>query len=642
MKTLFKLLASGIACVMIGLPEPCEAQPTLDDFGYGKMVTKRAVATAVILVNFTNAPTDVATPYRMGDELVGTDYRGAEQHYSNWFFSRTTSPQSVNGYFHEVSNGRFQWTHAAVRMLTVPTNVLYRVFFASEPDGPAADRAYFSEMIGRAMDQGLNLMQYDLPSNGGDGDGELIPSECTIQLLINDRTLRGGGARPWPGIPGRVTYSGNVTFQEFQIGLPVVVEELVHVLQDWVCGDIYGPSGMSALFTAISGNTAVHLDSWHKLNLAWCEPRRHPLTQPGQFTLPAAQLMETNGPVILYDPDRGTREFFVVEYRTTNTAGAGSGYDAQVKDSGLVIWHAQSEAAGNVANFTQAYFPTAQADWRRCMNCRSLFRTTQTNWPCGEGTYVRHVPEDGGDDKHIRLDPGVGGVLGWHGCSKCGQLFYFPNLLSSVCPAGGPHQSSGNVVSIRHNDDPEALGTRNWEHCTQCQTLFRPKSLGKDENDKEIWDYGNCAAGGTHTNVLGEVPYTLLWNDGVRTIMTEGSPNLWRSRGDAWHSGDLTPPLRWFDGTRSKARVKVRDFQPGADRITIDILPNADAWVDFGYGGAEDGSFDRPFNTFTEGTDAVDAGGVLHIKAGTSSETRHVNKAMKIESYGGPATVGRH
>ncbi len=638
MKTLFKLLAAVIACAVLGLPTVCKSQPTLEDFGYGKMVTKRAVATAVILVNFTNAPADVATPYTMGGQLVGTDYRGAEQHYSNWFFSRTTSPRSVNGYFHETSNGRFQWTPAPVCMLTVPTNVLYRVFFASEPDGPHADRAYFSEMIGRAMDQGLNLTQYDLPSNGGDGNGVLIPAECTIQLLINDKTLRGGGARNWYGIPGRVTYSGKVTFQEFQIGLPVVVEELVHVLQDGICGDIYGISGMSDRFTAISGNTAVHLDSWHKLNLAWCEPRRHPLTQPGQFTLPAAQLMETNGPVILYDPIRGTREFFVLEYRTTNTVSSGGGYDAQVKDNGLVIWHAQVNGAGVVADYTPTYFPGAEANWRRCAHCFNLFYNHGDTRPCAlSGT--NHVAQDG----HIALpcdNPAAEGVPGWRWCQKCGQLYYHPNQAVSVCSAGGQHLSGACDYRLRHDDDPEALGQRGWLHCGKCQSLYKPH-IYEDPRDTWHTNAGICKVSGPHESIAHTNSYTVFWNEGVRTIMTEGSPDLSRARGDAWHGGDSTPLLRWFDGTLSRTRIAVQPFSPSADQITIEIQPNYDAWVDFAYGSKEDGSFERPFNTFAEGMDAVYTGGVLHIKAGTSPETRHVNKAMRIESYGGPARIGR-
>ncbi len=643
MKTRHPYLVLAIAMLGTapGLPLRSAVEPVLRDFGYGNMVTNRTVPTAVILVNFTNAPSDVVTPYRMGNQDVGEDYRGAERYYSNWFFSKSVSPGTVHDYFREISNGRFEWTPAPVIMLTLPTNLLYRVFYDREPDGPTADRAYSSEIIGRAMDQGLDLARYDQRANGGDGDGVLIPRECTIQLLINDNTLGGGGARDWFGIPGRVRYDGRVTFQDFFRGLRVVEEELIHVLQNGVCNDIYGPSGLSAGFSSMSGEPLVHLDAWHKFNLAWCEPRIHPLDQVGSFVLPAAQLMETNGPVILHDPDRGTREFFVLEYRTSNTASAGGGYDAELPDSGLVIWHAQLNPGGSVSDYNVLYFPSPQNHWRRCRYCRALVSNRRSDWPCPERGQPAHLPEDGGDDLKLGLDPGFGGETGWHGCAKCGQLFYLQQIAASVCPATGRHQSDGNVVSLRRDDDPEALGTRGWERCTQCQTLFRPLLLEEDANGKKIWDRGDCAAGLMHTNALGEVPYTLLWNEGVMTIMTEGSPNLWRGRGGAWHGGVLTPPLRWFDGTRSTTAVKVRAFQPGADRITVDIVPNVDTWVDFAHRGTENGTFDLPFNTFTEGVSHVGPYGKLHIKTGTSRETGHVNKAMTIDAYGGPVRIGR-
>jgi hypothetical protein len=88
-------------------------------------------------------------------------------------------------------------------------------------------------------------------------------------------------------------------------------------------------------------------------------------------------------------------------------------------------------------------------------------------------------------------------------------------------------------------------------------------------------------------------------------------------------------------------RLAVLPFQSGADEITVEVQANVDAWVDFAYGGAEEGSFEQPFNTFAEGTDVVYPEGILHIKTGTSSETRHVTKPMKIEPYGGKVTIGR-
>ncbi|MBI5387262.1 MAG: hypothetical protein HZA90_21555 [Verrucomicrobia bacterium] len=647
MKPLFKCLAVGIACASLGLSLECAAAtPSLGEFGYGNMTTKRAIYNAIILVNFTNnnGNTPLTVPFRMGTNQVHTNYAAAERYYSNWFFGRTTSPESMNGYFHEISNGRFQWLPAPVCMVLMDTNHLYRTFWDhyDGTNGAAADHDYMTHMIGQAMAQGFDLRSYDLASKGGNGNGTVTPLECTIQLIGNDLTF-GGGARDWSGTAG-VDYDGWVTIQHFDLGLRVLAEELIHVLQSGPPGDIYGPSGMSSGFTVMSGGNVLHVDAWHKLQFAWCEPRRYSLRQAGLLILPAAQRMDVNGPVILYDltnTARGSKEFFVLEYRTTNTSSLGSGYDKDVKDSGLVIWHVQQDGNKHPVNYTTTYFPSAETNWRRCMFCRSLFITNRTDWPCSRSN-TNHVAENAGDDKHLRLpcnDPNAGGVPGWRSCQKCGQLFYFPNLTSSACPAGGRHQAGVCEVSLRHNDDPEALGTRKWQHCSQCQSLFRPR----EDAHGNPTDYGACAGanGGVHAAGGNTNFYTLLWADGVNAMMTEGSPNFWRSRGDAWHGGDGTPGLRWFDGTSSATRILVHPFAPGADEITVEIQPDFETWVDFRYGGTEDGSFARPFNTFAEGVNAVFPQGNLHIKTGTSPERGHVGKPLTIEAYGGPVTIGR-
>lgn len=64
-------------------------------------------------------------------------------------------------------------------------------------------------------------------------------------------------------------------------------------------------------------------------------------------------------------------------------------------------------------------------------------------------------------------------------------------------------------------------------------------------------------------------------------------------------------------------------------------------WVDFAYTGTESGTFVQPYNTLMEGVNAIDAGGTLRIKAGSSVATATIAKAMRIEAYGGSVTVGQ-
>lgn len=63
-------------------------------------------------------------------------------------------------------------------------------------------------------------------------------------------------------------------------------------------------------------------------------------------------------------------------------------------------------------------------------------------------------------------------------------------------------------------------------------------------------------------------------------------------------------------------------------------------WVDFGHVGAEDGTPSNPYNTYQEGHNALDPGGLLKINAGSSAETPVMNKPMTVRAAGGTVTIG--
>ncbi len=63
-------------------------------------------------------------------------------------------------------------------------------------------------------------------------------------------------------------------------------------------------------------------------------------------------------------------------------------------------------------------------------------------------------------------------------------------------------------------------------------------------------------------------------------------------------------------------------------------------WVQFNYAGVELGTFPQPFNTLAEGVNAVNAGGIVAVKAGSTSETITITKACEVRGYGGTVVVG--
>ncbi|MCP5525524.1 MAG: hypothetical protein H7A47_01790 [Verrucomicrobiales bacterium] len=634
MKTLFKLVRLGILLAAPGLPLAGKAQPNLTDFGYANMRTDRVLHLAVILVNFTNTPvsTNVALPYVMGSTPVGTNYAAAERWYTNWFLAvNDSSNPSVNGYLHEASNGRMGCRLAGLTMLTLDTNLTYAGVAARVGGvGPLADKVYASNFLWLAASKPsfATVTNRDLNANR-----RITGDECTLVLLSNDRTIGGGTRGPYqlPLPNTTLLWETEFTFQAADdTPLNVVNHEIVHVLQGSHARDIYGPGGaLSHGFTIMAGGRKITLpDAWHKLQLGWCEPRIHSMREPGLLTLPAAQRMQRDAPVILYDPEdsqRNTREFFILEYRTRTTTTAGRGYDWEVGGNGLVIWHVRQNSNKDPVEYTRTYHPNAETQWRQCDHCEGLFFADGTDRPC-PSTNTTHkaiasqlcLPHD---------DPTVAGVPGWRWCRKCSQLFYLPHLASGVCAAGGRHDPGTADYRLRLDSDPESLGVRGWWHCGKCQCLVR-------EN-------GVCPGGGGHTIAAGTATYTVFWWSNLFTIMNAGAPDLARGRGSAWGSGSITPLLRYYDGREARTRLVVRPFQEGDDEIRVEIQPNFETWVDFAYSGVEDGSFDRPFNTFAEGVEAVYPGGLLQIKFSYSPLPAHVIKPMHIRAHGGPALMGR-
>jgi len=65
--------------------------------------------------------------------------------------------------------------------------------------------------------------------------------------------------------------------------------------------------------------------------------------------------------------------------------------------------------------------------------------------------------------------------------------------------------------------------------------------------------------------------------------------------------------------------------------------------VDFNYtGSTQNGSFNFPFKTLTNGVSACPTNGTIICKGPASHrETPQITKAMTIVSYGGAVTVGR-
>lgn len=302
---------------------------TLTDFGFGILATGSTRRMLVVLADFETAPAFAHTP----------------QFYDGLIFNSQQQP-SVNGYYNEVSNGRFLWTNAAIiGPIHFSSAELGANFTPDTMDFGLRRLLYHSNLVHRAMSSGL----FDFAAADLNHDGTVVGRELVIVVISNDgwenMSNRDAGRVAPPGSP--VAWQGLIVrlWHQPEDDFSTTCHEIAHSLGTV---DLYGIWGQQCLNTQLTlmGCTggvppSFHLDPWHKMLLGWCEPRLVPFSTGGVLNLPAAQLGRSDAPVLLFDPGRLGREYFLIEYRTQTTPN-GPGYDNNVSGNGMVLWHLTS------------------------------------------------------------------------------------------------------------------------------------------------------------------------------------------------------------------------------------------------------------------------------------------------------------
>jgi M6 family metalloprotease-like protein len=283
-----------------GLAEPSSL--ALSNFGYGTRDRGQAARGARrLLVVLLEGP--------------ATDGRLAFTHNRDWYDRMVFGPghPSIAGFFNEMSNGVFTWSRAAV------------LGPIADPNAPTANRLITVQKI--AADNGFLFSSVD-----DNNDRIIDPSELVI-LLIDNYTA-GHGVMAWPSVSvtqNNVTYQINspVAAAGHRAVLDVPAHELAHCIGAL---DLYGAFGGYTYSVSLMGATVgsnpnffdwprvCHLDPWHRMTLGWIEPAVFDLRSgPGDAVIDAAQIAaraDANRPVILYDSNRGTHEYYLLEYRT--------------------------------------------------------------------------------------------------------------------------------------------------------------------------------------------------------------------------------------------------------------------------------------------------------------------------------------
>jgi len=222
-----------------------------------------------------------------------------------------------------------------------------------------------------AAKNGFDFSRYDR-----NRDGRVTASELGILLVDNFTT--GGGRTintesctnvPVPGRRKRISVCTGGSFVGHDASLATFAHELSHLLGTI---DIYGSSCLSKGLSLMSctgyegpllkykANETFLLDPWHRSRLGWLKPRIYSITTAGSALLrePTELYGESYnaGPIILYDPRKGFQEYFILEYRAQQrskkvrgyTSDDAYGYDADVPEDGVAVWHVRTTPAGNL------------------------------------------------------------------------------------------------------------------------------------------------------------------------------------------------------------------------------------------------------------------------------------------------------
>ena len=128
------------------------------------------------------------------------------------------------------------------------------------------------------------------------------------------------------------------------------------------------------------------------------------------------------------------------------------------------------------------------------------------------------------------------------------------------------------------------------------------------------------------TDASGNVRYGRTYNWSSTSVMT--GTNI------------LTTECTVPSGASAADSIQVIANGNASDPVALNYAVNGITWVDFNFGGTEDGSFNNPWNSLSQGNFHATSGGLIVIKAGSSAETLSLTKPMRIVSYGGTAHIG--
>jgi M6 family metalloprotease-like protein len=261
----------------------------------------------------------------------------------------------------------------------------------------------------------------DFASFDRDGDGSVTEDELVVSRQDVDTDPVGVGcaiSRDSASVTldGKQLGGLRMAFGGTDTNLITIIHETGHVAFDMP--DLYfwnvGQLDLAGSTCGIDDDNLFRVNAWQKLHLGWSTPTV--VTRDGFYDI--RRPPRTSGAsFILYDPDKGTDHYFVVENRG-RVAGT---YDQRASDTGLVIWRLEDDEytpngegeaeLGPDEGFIALIRPDGGRAWDPS-DLNTPQRTMERDWRDGTASNVavRAIPA-AGDSMRVFFDVRGPGVL---------------------------------------------------------------------------------------------------------------------------------------------------------------------------------------------------------------------------------------
>lgn len=323
------------------------------------------------------------------------------------------SDQSIDKYFRQLSRNRFHWTRVGVLGPYRPSDdpatpideTLYNCFLSTEwdhdgnpatPDVPVCPGVTLPWEIRLADAVRMADRDFDFSRYDSNGDGSVDGQELGIAVVSAHPSLttRDQSRFPSSAADSGATrydddYGGCIAADGVQVCGPIsgsgesaspatVAHELLHELDSRSVYDLYGSGrGRSSLMGGTmegveDRDTRYLLDPWHTMRLGWADPvvrPIHPAVPPGaaRLLVPSAEGRGIDPhPVVFFDPRRGYRESFLLEFRRPQS------FDADVSSTGVALWYARTTPQLGIIELPREV-PGANPTWHSSATGSSLW-----------------------------------------------------------------------------------------------------------------------------------------------------------------------------------------------------------------------------------------------------------------------------